>query len=258
MNILEKMSLKDKTCFVTGAARGIGAEISLGLAEAGSDVIIVDLDLIEATHVADVIRDKTGRKTLAIQADCTRKSDVDFMVKNIVEKFGKIDAAFCNAGICKNIPFTEMTVRDFTQVIDVNLTGVFITAQAAAKQMLKQGFGSIINTASMSGSIVNVPQPQCAYNASKAGVVMLTKSMAIELAKKNIRVNCISPGYIATDLIKSSEYLKPLIEKWEDLSPMGRLGTPEELQSIAVYLAGDSCPFCTGSNFTIDGAFTCF
>ena len=111
---------------------------------------------------------------------------------------------------------------------------------------------------SMSGVIVNVPQPQCAYNASKAGVIQLTKSLAIEWATKGVRVNSISPGYIGTDLTLSSDFLKPLIAKWNELAPMGRLGKPEELQSICVYLAGDTAAFTTGSDFIIDGAFTCF
>lgn len=144
------------------------------------------------------------------------------------------------------------------KVIDINLTGVFLTAQAAGKQMLKQGKGSIINTASMSGHIVNVPQPQCAYNASKAGVIQLTKSMAIEWADKGVRVNSISPGYIGTELISANKELIPLIEQWNAMAPMHRLGKPEELQSICVYLAGDTSSFTTGSDFIVDGAFTCF
>jgi NAD(P)-dependent dehydrogenase (short-subunit alcohol dehydrogenase family) len=124
--------------------------------------------------------------------------------------------------------------------------------------MLGQGKGSIINTASMSGHIVNVPQPQCSYNASKAAVIMLTKSMAVEFAKKGVRVNSISPGYIGTDLVLESPDLQPLIEKWNALSPIGRMGRTDELQAIAVYLAGDTSDFTTGSDFIIDGAFTCF
>jgi NAD(P)-dependent dehydrogenase (short-subunit alcohol dehydrogenase family) len=110
----------------------------------------------------------------------------------------------------------------------------------------------------MSGHIVNVPQPQCAYNASKAGVIMLTKSLAIEWAKKGVRVNCISPGYIGTELITTSQKLVPLIEQWNAMAPMGRLGKPEELESICVYLAGDTSTFTTGSDIVVDGAFTCF
>ena len=124
--------------------------------------------------------------------------------------------------------------------------------------MLANGGGSIINTASMSAHIVNVPQPQCAYNASKAGVIQLTKSLAVEWAKKNVRVNSISPGYIATELISTNETLIPLIEKWNAMAPMGRMGKPEELGSLCVYLAGDTSSFTTGSDIIMDGAFTCF
>ncbi len=258
MGILEKMRLDGKAAFVTGGARGIGRMISYALAEAGSDLAIVDIDIEEAEKTAKEIAEAVGVKVIALKTDVTDQDEVNSMLKTIVDTFGKLDAAFCNAGICLNVPCEEMTLEEWKKVIDINLTGVFLTAQAAAKQMLKQGYGSIINTASMSGSIVNVPQPQCSYNASKAGVMQLTKSMAVELAKRGVRVNSISPGYIGTELIMNSEKLKPLIAKWEELSPLGRLGKPEELQSLAVYLAGDTSSFATGSDFIIDGAFTCF
>ncbi len=257
MGILEKMSLEGKAAFVTGGARGIGKQISIALAEAGSDVAIIDIDIAEAEKTAKEISDKEGVKTIAIKADVTSQSDVDMMLATIVDNFGKLDAAFCNAGICMNFPCEEMTLENWKKVIDINLTGVFLTAQAAAKQMLKQGFGSIINTASMSGTVVNIPQPQCSYNASKAGVMQLTKSMAVEFATRGVRVNSISPGYMGTELIMNSEKLKPLIKQWEGMTPVGRMGRPEELQGIAVYLAGDASSFTTGSDFIIDGAFTC-
>ncbi len=258
MGIIEKMRLDGKASFVTGSARGIGKQIAIALAEAGSDVAIVDIDMEEAQKTADAIAAGQDVKTIAIKADTTVQEDVDKMMATILESFGKLDAAFCNAGICMNIPSEEMTLEQWRKVIDINLTGVFLTSQAAAKQMLKQGHGSIVNTASMSAHIVNVPQPQCSYNASKAGVIQLTKSMAIEYARRGVRVNSISPGYIGTELTLGSPDLKPLIEKWNDMAPMGRLGKPEELQSIAVYLAGDTSSFTTGSDFIIDGAFTCF
>jgi NAD(P)-dependent dehydrogenase (short-subunit alcohol dehydrogenase family) len=151
-----------------------------------------------------------------------------------------------------------MTYEQWKKVMDINLNGVFLTDVAAGKYMLEHGGGSIINTASMSGHIVNVPQPQCAYNASKAGVILLTKSLAVEWAKKGVRVNCISPGYIGTELITSNEGLTALIKQWNDMAPMGRLGKPEELGSICVYLAGDTSAFTTGSDIVVDGAFTCF
>lgn len=257
MGILEKFRLDGKKAFVTGGARGIGKSIAQALAEAGADVAIVDMDGETAQQTAGEIAQATGRQTLAVKADVTSPQDVDAMIETVLAAFGRIDAAFCNAGICINVPAEEMTLEQWKKVIDINLTGVFLTAQAAGKVMLKQGGGSIVNTASMSAHIVNVPQPQCAYNASKAGVIMLTKSMAVEWAERNVRVNCISPGYIGTDLTLNSPQLKPLIEQWNAMGPLHRLGRPDELQAIAVYLAGDSSAFTTGSDFVIDGAFTC-
>ena len=258
MGIIERMRLDGKVSFVTGGARGIGKAIAEALAEAGSHVAIVDVDIDESLKTAGEIADATGVKTIDVKTDVTNQAEVDEMIAVILKEFGRIDAAFCNAGICMNIPAEEMTLEQFKKVIDINLTGVFLTSQAAAKVMLKQGKGSIINTASMSGHIVNVPQPQCSYNASKAGVIQLTKSMAIEFAKRGVRVNSISPGYIGTELTLNSPNLKPLIEKWNDMAPLGRMGRTDELQAIAVYLAGDTSDFTTGSDFIIDGAFTCF
>ena len=258
MGIIEKMRLDGKAIYVTGGASGIGKSVATALAEAGADVAIVDVNLEGAETVAKEIAEATGSKTIAIRCDVTNQDDVEAMVAKVVDTYGKLDACFNNAGICLNVPAEEMTYEQWNKVININLNGVFLCATAAGRVMLKQGYGSIINTASMSGHIVNVPQPQCAYNASKAGVSMLTKSLAVEWAKKGVRVNCISPGYIGTDLTLNSEALKPLIEKWNAMAPMGRLGRPEELQSIVVYLAGDTSSFTTGSDIIVDGAFTCF
>lgn len=258
MGIIEKMRLDNKSIFVTGGARGIGKSVATAFCEAGANVAVVDVDIRTAQETADWLRETTGSDTMAFQADVTNPDQVDDMVAVVTEKYRKLDAAFCNAGICINEPAELMSFEHWKKVIDTNLTGVFLTARAAGKVMLKQGYGSIINTASMSAHIVNVPQPQCAYNASKAGVIQLTKSLAVEWAKRGVRVNCISPGYIGTDLTLSSETLKPLIAQWNAMAPMGRLGKPEELQSVCVYLAGDTSAFTTGSDFVIDGAFTSF
>lgn len=258
MGIMEKMSLEGKKIFVTGGARGIGMNYAKAVAEAGADVAIVDMDIKTAKETAERLARETGRRFIAIECDVTNKESVDNMMNQFLAEFGQLDAAFCNAGICINVPAEEMTYETWLKVINVNLNGMFLTNTAAGRQMLKQGHGSIINTASMSAHIVNVPQPQCAYNASKAGVIQLTKSLAIEWATRGVRVNSISPGYIGTDLTLSSPTLIPLIEKWNAMAPLHRLGKPEELQAIAVYLAGDASPFTTGADFQIDGAFTCF
>ena len=188
----------------------------------------------------------------------TSAVDAQTMVDKAVQVFGRVDLLYNNAGICINAPAEEMTYDQWLKVINVNLNGIFLTDIAAGKYMLANGGGSIINTASMSAHIVNVPQPQCAYNASKAAVVQLTKSLAVEWAKRGVRVNSISPGYIGTELTLNSPTLVPLIEKWNEMAPLGRMGKPEELESICVYLAGDTSTFTTGSDFIIDGAFTCF
>ena len=258
MGIIEKMRLDGKKGFVTGAARGIGKSTAAAFAEAGADVAIVDLDIEEAERTAAELAEKTGRKIIAIRTDCTDPEQVDAMVAQVVQDLGGLDFCHNNAGICINAPAEEMTYAQWSKVININLNGIFLTDIAAGKYMLAHGGGSIINTASMSAHIVNVPQPQCAYNASKAAVIQLTKSLAIEWAKRGVRVNSISPGYIGTELTLNSPTLVPLIEKWNEMAPLGRLGTPDELQSIFVYLAGDTSTFTTGSDFVIDGAFTCF
>lgn len=258
MGIIEKMRLDGKKGFVTGGARGIGKSTATAFAEAGADVAIIDVDFAEAEKTAADIAGETGRKVIAIKTDCTDPKQVEDMVLQVTKELGGLDFCHNNAGICINVPAEEMTFEQWNKVINVNLNGIFLTDIAAGKYMLAHGGGSIINTASMSAHIVNVPQPQCAYNASKAAVIQLTKSLAIEWAKRGVRVNSLSPGYIGTELTLNSPTLIPLIEKWNEMAPLGRMGKPEELAAICVYLAGDASSFTTGADFVIDGAFTCF
>lgn len=258
MGIIEKMRLDGKKGFVTGGARGIGKSTATAFAEAGADVAIIDVNFAEAEKTAANIARETGRKVIAIKTDCTDPKQVDDMVLQVTKELGGLDFCHNNAGICINVPAEEMTFEQWNKVINVNLNGIFLTDIAAGKYMLAHGGGSIINTASMSAHIVNVPQPQCAYNASKAAVIQLTKSLAIEWARRGVRVNSLSPGYIGTELTLNSPTLIPLIEKWNEMAPLGRMGKPEELAAICVYLAGDASSFTTGADFVIDGAFTCF
>ncbi|CAH1192294.1 Galactitol 2-dehydrogenase [Paenibacillus allorhizoplanae] len=258
MGILEKMRLDGKKTFVTGGARGIGKRIAFALSEAGADVAIVDVDLEEAQKTAKEIAQANNNKTIAIKTNITSPDEVNEMIETILKEFGRLDAAFCNAGIGHGVPVEDDTLEDWTRVINVNLNGTFLTAQAAGRVMIKQGGGTIINTASMSAHITNVPQKECSYAASKAGVIAMSRNMAVEWADKNVRVNTISPGYMATEMTLNDPGLAPLISQWEELIPVHRMGKPEELEAIAVYLAGDMSSYTTGADFRIDGGYTCF
>lgn len=253
MDIKEKFMLNGKKAYITGGARGIGKSASIALAQAGADIAIVDRDIGEAEKTAKEL-EIYGVQTIAVQTDVTNPDDVNKMIDTILKAFGTIDIAFNNAGICINEKAEEMSYESWRKVTDINLTGVFLTAQAAGRVMIKNGKGTIINTASMSGHIVNHPQPQCAYNASKAGVIMLTKSLAVEWAPYKVRVNSISPGYIATEMtLKAINW----IPGWVESTPARRMGNPEELQGAIIYLASDASTFTTGTDIVIDGAFTC-
>ena len=246
--------LSNKTAYVTGGARGIGKAVALGMAKAGADVAIADIDVVTAEAVVKEI-EAMGRRSMAISCDVTSPESAQAMVDKIVSEWGRLDIAFNNAGICINTPAETMTPTEWKKVIDINLSGVFYTSQAAGRAMIAQKGGSIINTASMSGHIVNSPQPQCAYNASKAAVMMLTKSLAVEWVSHNVRVNSLSPGYIGTEMTKSAP--GEWKDRWMDLSPGGRMGTPEELVGAVLYLADSASSFTTGMDMVVDGAFSC-
>ena len=256
MSILQQYSLKDKVSIITGGARGIGRSIALAFAEAGSDIVIADISAKEAEETR-LETEQFGVSCKFIQSDVTSDSDVGQMVDATIKEFGKIDILVNDAGICKSGKAEEMTLYDWNKVISINLTGQFITCKAVGNIMISQKYGSILNIASMSGMIVNTPQCQCAYNASKAGVIMLTKSLAVEWAKHGIRVNAIAPGYVRT---KISEFRyqtnDPIIDRWLDFTPMGRPGLPEEIGGGALYLVSDAASFATGTILVIDGGYT--
>jgi sorbose reductase len=255
MDVKKLFSLEGKKGFITGGAQGIGKCIATAFAQLGAQVAIVDINLQLAQKTAREIADATGAKIKAYACDVTKQASANEMVSEIVLDYGEINFAINNAGIFTGEGMLEITDKRFESVIDVNLNGVFYTAQAAARQMVKQGTGgSIISTASMSGHIINVPQTIANYCASKAGVIVLTKAMAVELAKYSIRVNCISPGYIQTDLIAS---LSDMLPVWLSKMPEGsRLGYPEDLIGAFVYFASDASKFATGSDLVVDGGYT--
>lgn len=254
MKPIELFSLKSKQGFITGAARGIGNRLADAFAEMGAELAIIERDIEEARKTATALSTKHGVKVIAIECDVTCEQSVSDMIKVYRENFTTIDFAINNAGIANVIAAEEISANDFRKVIDVNLTGVFLTAQAAAKLMIEKGVkGSIINTASMSGHVINTPQTIANYCASKGGVILLTKSLAVEWAKYGIRVNCVSPGYIATELVAQMKDMHPI---WTAQIPVKRLGTPDDLVGAYVYLASAASMYATGTDLVVDGGYT--
>jgi len=242
-----------RKALVTGAGRGIGRVLAIALAEAGCDVSILVRNVKDAEPVLKQIQ-RLGRKGTAVQADVRKKGQVDKAFAETVQQLGRLDICVNNAGISIQKPAEEMPEEDWDSILDTNMKGVFLGCQAAARIMIPQRQGSIINIASLSGSAVNVPQKQAVYNTSKAGVVMLTKSLAVEWAQYGIRVNSISPGYIKTEMTLAG--MSHLFPAWESLTPMGRLGEPEELRGAVLFLASDASSYVTGHDLVIDGGYT--
>jgi NAD(P)-dependent dehydrogenase (short-subunit alcohol dehydrogenase family) len=257
MSVKNWFNLQGRVSIVTGGAVGLGKAMAEALAEMGSDVVIVDIKQSKAQETADAIHAAHGVRAIALAANVTIPEDGVRVAEVAVDVFGKIDVLINNAGIVRNAPAEEMTAKDWLDVMNVNLNGVFYMSQTVGRVMIRQGCGSIINISSMSGIVSNTPQCQCAYNASKAGVIALTKSLAGEWAKHGVRVNTIAPGYMKTDLTKPLfELGGEMIETWMKMTPMGRPGEPEEIGGIAVYLASDASSFATGGVFSVDGGYT--
>ena len=257
MSVLDLFKLDGYCSIVTGGATGLGKAMATALAEAGSDIVIADINLAMAETTASDLR-KLGRTVIAVACDVTNEDDCAKVVSAAIAKFGKIDVLINNAGICKHIPAEDMTYVQWMEVINVNLNGTFLMARNVGREMIKRKKGSIINISSMSGIIVNTPQTQSSYNASKGAVIMLTKSLASEWVGYNIRVNSIAPTYMNTELI--SELVangdQAMTQKWIDMTPMKRFGEPKELGGLAVYLASEASSLATGSVFVIDGGYT--
>jgi NAD(P)-dependent dehydrogenase (short-subunit alcohol dehydrogenase family) len=244
--------LNGRIAVVTGGARGIGLESVKALKENGATVVIVDINNDAGTKAAQEL------DVDFFQVDLTQANQVTRLAADVRSKHGRIDIAFNNAGIDVNVPSEECTDEDWHKIIDINLSAVFYCCREFGKVMLEQGKGSIINTASMSGIISNTPQPQAAYNVSKAGVIMLTKSLAGEWAKRGVRVNSISPGYIGTEMTKLGMSNADWYRDWLQFTPMGRVGEPREVASVVVFLASDASSYFTGSNLVVDGGYTCW
>ncbi|KAJ5826735.1 hypothetical protein N7447_003498 [Penicillium robsamsonii] len=251
--VLSQFSLRGKIVAVTGGARGIGLEVVRGLAEAGANVALIYSSSKDAIETAAQIATQTNVEIKTYQSDVTSRSTIAATITQIAHDFGRLDVVVANAGVCTNRPNLEYDEVSWARDNSVNYDGVMWTAQAAGKIFKKQGKGNLVITASVSAILVNIPQTQVAYNASKAAVVHLAKGLAVEWADF-ARVNCISPGFILTKMI--TQQPKELMDKWLSMIPGGRICDPAELKGAYVFLASDACCYMTGANMVIDGGYT--
>ena len=248
--------LDQQTALVTGAGSGIGRGIAVGLAAAGADVACLDLPGAAIDEACAEI-EAVGRRAIAIHGDVTDPDSLGAAVQQVQSSLGPLSLAVNSAGIANAAPAEEMSLSQWQRVIDINLTGVFLSCQAEGRAMLEHGRGAIVNIASMSGSIVNRGLLQAHYNSSKAAVAHLTKSLAMEWADRGIRVNAISPGYTATPMNLRPEVAEQ-VQQFEADTPLGRMAGVDELVGPAVFLLSDAASFCTGIDLLVDGGFTCW
>ena len=242
------MRLKDKVALITGGARGIGQAIAMTFAREGADIVVADVNLEIAQKTASEI-ESLGRKAMALEMDVTNYDLVESGINKILDKMGKVDILVNNAGITKDNLLLRMSSADWDAVINVNLKGTFNCIKAVSQIMIKQRSGRIINIASIIGLMGNPGQAN--YAASKAGIIALTKTVAKELASRNINANAVAPGFIQTEMTaKLSEEIK---KKMLEAIPLGKLGTPEDVANVCLFLASQESSYITGQTITIDG-----
>lgn len=256
MNVLSMLDLKGETAIVTGGGQGLGKQMALALAEAGADVLVAQRRVEVAEKVAEEIR-SLGRDSMAVKVDVSNAADVDGMVKAAMDRFGKIDILINNAGIGQAVWALNMSEEDWDRMMDIHVKGTFLCCQKVAREMVKKKKGSIVNISSMSAVIANRPQGQSHYNTAKAAISHLTKSLATEWTRYNIRVNAIAPGYMVTSLTAGG-LAAEVGKEWLAMTPMGRAGEPHEIKGAALFLASEASSYFTGSILIMDGGYTCW
>jgi NAD(P)-dependent dehydrogenase (short-subunit alcohol dehydrogenase family) len=257
LNAPALFDLSHRIAIVTGAGSGIGQRIALGLAQCGADVACIDRRTDGGLDETLSMIAQTGRKAIAIAADVTDRAALEAAVTRTEAELGPLGIAVNAAGIANANPAEEMSEEQYQTLMDINMKGVFFSCQAQARAMLAHGKGSIINIASMSGVIVNRGLNQVHYNASKAGVIHMSKSMAMEWVGRGIRVNSISPGYTATPMNTRPEMVHQT-KDFESQTPMQRMARVDEMVGPAVFLASDASSYCTGIDLLVDGGFCCW
>lgn len=250
-DFLTSYDLAGRHALVTGAGQGIGAACAQALAQTGAHVYCTDRDGERAQETAQSLQQQ-GLQAESRTVDVTDSEGLT----SLAQSLPALDILVNNAGVVTNTPAELMSDAEWEQVIGVNLTGVFKACRAFGGRMLEAGRGAIVNIGSMSGDIVNTPQPQCHYNASKAGVHHLTRSLAVEWASRGVRVNAVAPTYVVTPLLDKLNEQPELIQRWLDLTPMGRMGQPDEIAAVVLFLASDASSLMTGSIVRADAGYT--
>ncbi|MFC1907468.1 SDR family NAD(P)-dependent oxidoreductase [Chloroflexota bacterium] len=246
--------LDKKVAVITGSARGIGKQIALTFASEGANIVVSDVRTEEMEATAKEIKD-LGRKVINVKADVSKKEEVKKLIDTTIDNFNKVDILVNNAGITRQASLLEMTEDEWDDVLDVNLKGVFLCTQAAAKYMIEKKYGKIISIASVDG-LGGTKLRAANYAASKAGVIQLTKSYARELGTYGININAIAPGLVVTDFIstgRTPKQVEQLLEERRKLALLGRLGFPQDIANVALFLASDDSSYITGQVIVSDG-----
>jgi len=248
-----------KTAIITGGGRGIGRAITLALSQEKFRVVVTYVTRRDSGEQTAADVRELGCEALVVQADVTKRESVRQLISTATEKFGTVDVLVNNAGIARSeTPAEKVTDEHWLNVVDVNLNGTFWCCRAFGKHMLDAKSGSIVNIGSMSGFIVNKPQEQCYYNASKAAVHHLTKSLAAEWGARGVRVNAVAPTYVATPLNAFVKNSPQMYDAWIGGTPMARMGEVDEIASVVLFLASDAASLMTGSVVLVDGGYTCW
>jgi len=245
------MRLENKVAIITGGGTGIGKETALLFAKEGAKVVIADFS-DRGQSISEELN-SNGYDTLFVKTDVTKEEDIQNMINETVNKYGKLDVMYANAGVADDAPAHELSYEKWKRTIDINLSGVFLSDKYAIEQFLKQGTGGVIVNAGSIHSFVSLPAPT-AYSAAKGGVKLLTQNLCTAYAKEGIRVNAVCPGYIDTPLLSEVDAQKK--EYLASLHPQGRLGKPEEIAKAVLFLASDDASFVNGTTLLVDGGYT--